>query len=226
LRSPAPHRCASLPSRPSRPLHTRGSCAEQALRDSEEKLRTLFDSIDEGFLWGEMAGKRLLTQNPAVIETGLFDDFKRVTETGVPITQEHYYAHEQFDGWFLQTVAKVEDGSLLSTLDITERKRHEANLAFLADLSQEQAHLTNIDETMDALGARIGGQFNVARVIFSEISEDQETGHISHEWHKADLPRMKDTYAPKCRSSAKGNGVSISVCSILSRATGATTRSS
>ncbi|WP_460639357.1 hypothetical protein [Larkinella harenae] len=59
--------------------------------------------------WGEMRGKRLLTENPAVIETGLFEQFKQVTESGVPLTQEHFYKYEQFNGWFLQTVTK--DGS-------------------------------------------------------------------------------------------------------------------
>ena len=75
--------------------------------------------------WGSNAGKSLLTENPAVVESGVWDKFLKVIETGVPITHELYYDHEQFDGWFLQTIAKADDGILLSTLDITDRKRAE-----------------------------------------------------------------------------------------------------
>lgn len=78
--------------------------------------------------YGSNVGKRLLTENPAVVESGVWDKFLRVIETGVPLTHEHYYKHEQFDGWFLQTMAKAGDGILLSTLDVTDRKRAEIAL--------------------------------------------------------------------------------------------------
>ena len=75
--------------------------------------------------WGEMAGKRLLEHNPGVVGTGIFEAMVRVTESGEPILREQYYAHEQFDGWFVQSIVKLEDGCLLSTLEISERKRAE-----------------------------------------------------------------------------------------------------
>ncbi|MBW9117987.1 PAS domain S-box protein [Rhizobium cauense] len=75
--------------------------------------------------WGPRAGRSLLHENPAVVESGVWDRFLKVIETGVPMTHEHYYSHEQFDGWFLQTIAKADDGILLSTLDITDLKRAE-----------------------------------------------------------------------------------------------------
>jgi len=56
---------------------------------------------------GEMKGKSLLQENPAVIETGLFDKFIHVTETGIPAEFDHYYPHEQFDAWFHQTHVKA-----------------------------------------------------------------------------------------------------------------------
>lgn len=79
--------------------------------------------------WGSNVGKRLLTENPAVVESGVWDKFLQVMESGSPITHEHYYKHEQFDGWFLQTIAKADDGILLSTLDITDRRRAEMERA-------------------------------------------------------------------------------------------------
>ncbi|MEA1835268.1 PAS domain S-box protein [Methylobacterium durans] len=126
--------------------------AEQELLRSNELLRTTFDSslqilqlfkavrnehssiIDFEWLltnkqwddrWGPRDGKSLLKENPAVVESGVWNKFLDVMKTGDPITHEHFYAHEQFDGWFLQTIAKANDGILLSTLDITDQKRAE-----------------------------------------------------------------------------------------------------
>ncbi|MGX1167027.1 PAS domain S-box-containing protein [Bradyrhizobium sp. USDA 372] len=78
--------------------------------------------------WGSNVGKRLLTENPAAVESGVWGKFLEVMETGAPITHEHFYRQEQFDGWFLQTIAKADDGILLSTLDITDQKLTEAAL--------------------------------------------------------------------------------------------------
>ena len=79
--------------------------------------------------WGAMAGKRLLAHNPAVVESGVWNSFLQVMGTGEPVIHEHFYAHEQFDGWYLQTIAKAGDGILLSTLDVTEHRRTEYALS-------------------------------------------------------------------------------------------------
>ncbi len=72
---------------------------------------------------GDVLGKSLLRRNPGVIETGLFNLFVQVTETGAPIEREQYYRHEQFNGWFHQIVAKMGDGFIMNTKDITEQKK-------------------------------------------------------------------------------------------------------
>jgi two-component system NarL family sensor kinase len=129
--------------------------AEEELRRSHELLRATFDSalghvqlfeairngdgeiVDFEWLmtnkkwndeWGEMKGKRLLAENPGVVEAGIFDKFVRATETGESILDEQYYGHEQFDGWYLQSIVKLHDGCLMSSLDITESKLAEQAL--------------------------------------------------------------------------------------------------
>ncbi|GAB3037893.1 hypothetical protein [Spirosoma pulveris] len=57
---------------------------------------------------------------------------------------------------------------------ITERKRQEMNLAFLAEVSQDLVGLTDIDETMTSLGAKIGNHFGLSRCLFVEIDDVQE----------------------------------------------------
>ncbi|WP_342644639.1 PAS domain S-box protein [Mucilaginibacter sp. CSA2-8R] len=83
--------------------------------------------------YGQMAGKRLLEHNPGVVETGLFNLFVSVTETGIPVNHEQFYAHEQFNGWYHQTLIKMGDGFLMNTEDITERKKAEQEILRLKD---------------------------------------------------------------------------------------------
>ena len=127
-------------------------------------------------LYGAMAGKRLLAENPAVVETGLFDQFKQVTETGVSITQEHHYPHEQFDGWFLQSVAKVDDGFLLTTLDITERKQ--AEIALQASEEKYRYLFNSIDEGFCTIEVLFDKKGKAVDYRFLEINQafERQTG--------------------------------------------------
>ncbi len=79
-------------------------------------------------VFGDVIGKSLLQNNPGVIKEGIFDTFKKVTETGIPDTSERHYVHEQFNGWFSQSVVKLNDGVATTTLDITQRKEAEQKI--------------------------------------------------------------------------------------------------
>ncbi|OON65276.1 PAS domain S-box protein [Hymenobacter sp. CRA2] len=78
-------------------------------------------------LYGDVIGQRLCQLNPGVVQEGILDTFKRVLETGVPDQSERHYVHEQFDGWFHQSVVKLGDG-VTTTRDITERKQAEQEI--------------------------------------------------------------------------------------------------
>ncbi|HET7896348.1 MAG TPA: PAS domain-containing protein, partial [Flavisolibacter sp.] len=70
-------------------------------------------------------GKTLLQLQPGVVEEGIFDAFKQVVESGIPQQYEKHYVHEQFDGWFYQSVVKLDDGVATTTSNITARKKAE-----------------------------------------------------------------------------------------------------
>ncbi|TGE06197.1 PAS domain-containing protein [Hymenobacter fodinae] len=138
--------------------------AEQELRETKELLQATLDSSHHvvqafkavrdadgkivDFTWlftnqvwlkqygGPMTGKSLLQENPGVVETGLFEKFVQVTETGVPIDHEQYYAHEQFNAWFHQTLVRMGDGFVMNTVEITERKQAELELQESKNLIQ------------------------------------------------------------------------------------------
>ncbi|MXV53228.1 PAS domain-containing protein [Pedobacter sp. HMF7647] len=74
--------------------------------------------------------------------------------------------------------------------DITERKRREANLAFLAEVSQDLVRLTDIDETMDTLGVKIGYYFNLSRCVFAEIVEAEDKVIIVRDWCRSQFSNL------------------------------------
>ncbi len=73
--------------------------------------------------FGDVIGKSLLTLNPGVVETGIFETFKKVVETGQPDESIRHYVHEQFNGWFQQSSVKQGDGVATTTRDITAYKK-------------------------------------------------------------------------------------------------------
>ena len=73
-------------------------------------------------------GQRLRVLNPGVVETGIFDQFVQVVESGQPQFNEHEYRHEQYNGWYEQSVVRLGDGLASTTTDITTRKQAEEAL--------------------------------------------------------------------------------------------------
>ncbi|RSV35853.1 PAS domain S-box protein [Sphingomonas sp. ABOLE] len=83
--------------------------------------------------FGPVIGERLVERNPGVQVEGIFDAFRRVTETGISERAERHYVHEQFDGWFYQSAVKLGDGVATTTTDISEWKAAQADLLRLRD---------------------------------------------------------------------------------------------
>jgi len=95
--------------------------------------------------YGDARSESLLQRNPGVVEEGIFDAFREVVETGVPRQDERHYVHEQFDGWFLQSVVKLGDGVATTTKDISAWKQSQDELLRLRD-EVAQARLRESEE--------------------------------------------------------------------------------
>lgn len=78
--------------------------------------------------------------------------------------------------------------------DVTERKRYEANLAFLNDVSQELAKVTSFEATMTALGAKIVSNFRASQCVFGEVNEGQQLITITHEVEHAKALGLKGVH--------------------------------
>lgn len=130
----------------------------EAIRDDAGEIvdfRWILNNDISASLYGETNGDTLLERNPGVVQAGIFDAFRRVTETGVPEQAEHHYVHEQFDGWFYQSVVRFGDGVATTTKAIDDLKRSQADLLRLreaaaeARLRESDARYRTLFETMD-----------------------------------------------------------------------------
>jgi PAS domain S-box-containing protein len=158
---------------------------EQELRESRERLQSLFDTslISMSVLQAvrdeagaiqdfriafankeleretgrtDLVGKLYAQEYPGIKLVGIYDAMLRVMDTGQPAGLEYYYGHEGFDKWFACQFVKADDGLVATNLDITERK--------LAELEQAKSYqLLRQSEEVASLGSwdynRATGEF-------------------------------------------------------------------
>ena len=198
--------------------------ADRALRASEEKYRQIFDSIDVGFCviellfdpdgrpvdylhleanaaharltgLGNTVGKRALEVMPNV-EPHWVELFVGVLATGEPARLEQHAA--PLARWFDVHASRVGDEASRKVAVVftntTDRKRHEANVSFLNELSEDLAALTNIDDALNTFGARIGAHFRAAHCVFSHVDEARGLLRGEHEWHREGVASLKGVY--------------------------------
>jgi PAS domain S-box-containing protein len=196
--------------------------AEAALCQSEAKYRTLFESMDEGYVLMDLISDAedrpmdlyYLEANPAAVrmmgtdpvglraseifalESHWMETLGRIAQTGIGERQELYAT--QLDTWYNFYVFKIGDADSRRVAfiydDVTERKRRETNLAFLTEIQDEFARLVSADEIMQTVGVKIGAYLNVAHCLFSDIDETQEQAVVAYDWHTSDTPSLIGVY--------------------------------
>jgi PAS domain S-box-containing protein len=197
--------------------------AEADLRESEGKYHGLFESLDEGYFLADVifdendqpidifyleanpaairmvgqdyTGRRLREINPSY-EAYWYAIFGRVARTGMGERLEQYAEPDQ--KWYDFYVFKVgdEDSRCVSVVfkDITERKRREANAAFLTEISEDFARLSTANEIMQTVGAKIGAYLQVTTCNFADVDEDSDEVTSHYGWSSPDVPSTAGTF--------------------------------
>jgi PAS domain S-box-containing protein len=123
---------------------TSGIVACEAVRDAAGAIRdfrfVLANPTSERMLFytaDQMLGRTLLELFPGNVESGLFERYVQVTETGEPMEVETFYQDDRLAFWLSVCAVKVHDGVAITFTDITDRKRIELEAAAH---SRELAH--------------------------------------------------------------------------------------
>jgi PAS domain S-box-containing protein len=194
--------------------------ADAALRQSEEKFRGLFQTMREGFMVSEIIRDkegaaidyRFLMLNPAyeklaglsaessightakeiypdLMDWGV-DIYAGVVDSGEPLRFENY--SEGLGKWF-SVLAYPLGGDRFGILydDITERKRREANQAFLAEIADDMSRLSTVDEIMETVGAKIGAYLEVKSCLFVDVDDAHGEVTVFEAWNTADVPSLR-----------------------------------
>ena len=190
--------------------------AEQALRESAAKYRSLFDSIDEGFailqvffddagatrdfLFVETnraferqsgvaaTGRRALELLPNV-EQWWIDVFGKVAITQQPVRFEQYV---QVTGrWFSVYASALGEGDKHQVAvvfsDITQRKRREENAAFLADIQDELARLSSAEEILRVVSAKLGSFLKLSGCSLAELYPARDELRVRSTWSSSGI---------------------------------------
>lgn len=197
--------------------------AEAALRESEAKYRGLFESLGEGYFLADVIFDEndqpldifYLETNPAAIrmvgqdftgrrlreidpnyEAYWYEIFGRVAQTGMGERLEQYA--EQNQKWYDFYVFKVGDKNSrrVSVVfkDVTQRKRREANAAFLAKIGEDFSRLSTADEIMQTVGAKIGAYLRVTTCNFTDVDEAHDQVTVHHGWSSPAMPSTVGTF--------------------------------
>jgi signal transduction histidine kinase/CheY-like chemotaxis protein len=96
----------------------------------------------------EILGRTLLEMLPGLDQTPFWKAFCRVADTGQSDSYEAPYSEHGWQGWFRNTVVSLGDEIAVTYSDISDRRRAEESIRFLAEASSILAGSLDYDTTL------------------------------------------------------------------------------
>jgi PAS domain S-box-containing protein len=162
------------------------------------------------FQWVSPTFERLLGWTKEEMTSQPWTEFVHPEDTNVSIaeTDSLFLGHKTFafenryrhkDGsyrWLLWKAHSYSEEQVIygGAVDITDRKRREANLAFLAEISEEFSHLSSADEIMQVVGAKIGTYLKITTCNFADVDEERGEVRANLGWNATDEPSTVGTF--------------------------------
>lgn len=134
-----------------------------------------FINAEAGTLVGrnpdDLINKRLLNEMPENRDFGLFDKYVTVVGTGESSVFDIEYTNQEFSKWFHVQAVKLDDGLVVTFLDISKLKHYEAELLRKEKLLSEAQDLANIGSwSWDLNGSKVVWSSKVYEIF--EINDD------------------------------------------------------
>ena len=150
----------------------------------------------------EIIGKNFFDLNyPEDLAARLQNQIQQVFDDKVTVKDETPFTNPSGANGFYEYIFNpvfAADGSVKlvagSTRDVSERKRNEVNLAFLADFSQDLIPLLSENEIVQSFGEKINRLNDAAVCAFFEINETKEECVCDYEWRRAGAHSMLGKY--------------------------------
>jgi PAS domain S-box-containing protein len=196
--------------------------AQEKLRESQERYRAIVNQAVTGVACTDPSGKLMLVNQKYCDITGYsaaelsqlrmhdithpedlprnVELFNRILAEGTSFEIEKRYIRK--DGsivWVNNSVSAICDREgkpqsvVAIVLDVSDRKRREANAAFLAEITQDFSRLSTPDEIMQAVGAKIGAFLNLPYCHFISIDEARDEIVFLDRWNAENVPRLPDS---------------------------------
>ena len=148
-------------------------------------------------------GKTLLEINPTARQSGQFNQFCRVIESGEPVENEQFYPEPQ-PIWYKFAITKLHDGVVMTGIDITEQKRIALEVERHSTENRRQANFLN--KVLDASASGIVSERAVRDengliVDFLITSANQQAAQIVHSTVEALVERSDLELHPELRST-------------------------
>ena len=195
--------------------------AENALRDSEERFKQLFNNMGSGvaiydpinngsdFVFvalnktgeqlskvksNEVVGRKVSEIFPSIKEIGLFDVFKKVNKTGKPIDHPlKLYKDNRIEEWVENYVYKLPSGQIVAIYqDTSEQKKT------LEALKESEENLRNLSRYLNNI--REEERKNVAREVHDNLGQKLTALNLDVAWIKQNIPdevkEIKEQFDP------------------------------